>query len=363
MMKKLVVLFALTLVLSALTTVSACDPLIAVSPEQSYGVTMVVGTDFTVDSVIKITCGEIVILGFTVADGGSDYTTPAVIISGGGGSGATATSHVSNGVVYDVVLTNAGSGYTSAPTVTLSDPNPRAGGVVVIADVSAALTLATVPTEIVTNNVGAFTGVIVLPNATSGKYVITATDALNYSKSTVFTLLDGKGTTGMNGTNGADGLNGVDGTNGIGLNGKDGANGLSITGPQGVKGDKGDIGVQGVQGVQGTQGQTGAKGTTGETGKDGFGVEFHNVVGEPNNSIGKDGDVAINADTGTLYKRVGDIWIDILNLKGAQGEQGLVADNFYGYYLLFMGLGLAIFGAVALVVAYKIRSHSHSNVA
>jgi subtilase family serine protease len=71
--------------------------------------------------------------GFSVSNGGSGYTTPAVIISGGGGTGATATARVSQGRVIAVVLTNAGSGYTSLPTVTFRDPSPRAKGAVATA--------------------------------------------------------------------------------------------------------------------------------------------------------------------------------------------------------------------------------------
>ena len=71
--------------------------------------------------------------GFSVTSGGSGYTTPAVVLTGGGGTGATATARVSNGVVLALVLTNAGTGYTSAPTVTLRDPSPRAKGAVATA--------------------------------------------------------------------------------------------------------------------------------------------------------------------------------------------------------------------------------------
>jgi hypothetical protein len=68
------------------------------------------------------------ITGFNLVNGGSGYTTPTVILTGGGGSGAAATARVSNGVVLDLVLTNAGTGYTSAPTVIIRDPSPRAQG-------------------------------------------------------------------------------------------------------------------------------------------------------------------------------------------------------------------------------------------
>ena len=71
---------------------------------------------------------EYVITGFTLVSGGSNYTTPAVVITGAGGSGATATARVSQGTIIDVVLTNAGLGYTSAPTISFRDPNPRASG-------------------------------------------------------------------------------------------------------------------------------------------------------------------------------------------------------------------------------------------
>jgi len=70
----------------------------------------------------------ITLTGFSVSNGGSGYTTPAVILSGGGGTGATATARVSQGRIIGIVLTNAGTGYTSAPTITLRDPSPRAKG-------------------------------------------------------------------------------------------------------------------------------------------------------------------------------------------------------------------------------------------
>ena len=59
----------------------------------------------------------------TVVLGGSGYTTaPAVTISGGGGSGATATATVSSGAVTSITVNTAGSGYTSTPTVTIAAP-------------------------------------------------------------------------------------------------------------------------------------------------------------------------------------------------------------------------------------------------
>lgn len=57
----------------------------------------------------------------TVTNAGSNYATaPTVTLVGGGGSGATATAAVSGGVITGFTVTAAGTGYTSAPTVVLS---------------------------------------------------------------------------------------------------------------------------------------------------------------------------------------------------------------------------------------------------
>lgn len=57
----------------------------------------------------------------TIGSGGTGYTSaPSVTLTGGGGTGATATATVSGGVITKITVTNAGLGYTSAPTVELS---------------------------------------------------------------------------------------------------------------------------------------------------------------------------------------------------------------------------------------------------
>jgi CO/xanthine dehydrogenase Mo-binding subunit len=57
----------------------------------------------------------------SVSAGGSGYTSaPTVTLTGGGGTGATATATITNGAVSAIALTSAGSGYTSAPTVVMS---------------------------------------------------------------------------------------------------------------------------------------------------------------------------------------------------------------------------------------------------
>ncbi len=65
---------------------------------------------------------------FTVTDGGEHYKAalpPTITITGGGGSGATATATVSSaGIVTGISVTAGGTGYTSAPTVSV-DYSPK----------------------------------------------------------------------------------------------------------------------------------------------------------------------------------------------------------------------------------------------
>jgi hypothetical protein len=60
----------------------------------------------------------------TVQDQGSNYTTvPSVIISGGGGTGASATAYIAMGKVYKIVVDNPGKNYTFVPNVYISGGN------------------------------------------------------------------------------------------------------------------------------------------------------------------------------------------------------------------------------------------------
>ena len=60
----------------------------------------------------------------TITDGGSGYVTAPTITFSAPTSGTTATgtAEILNGAVTGVIFTNPGSGYTSAPTVTFSAP-------------------------------------------------------------------------------------------------------------------------------------------------------------------------------------------------------------------------------------------------
>ncbi|MEX1114513.1 MAG: MBG domain-containing protein [Akkermansiaceae bacterium] len=59
--------------------------------------------------------------GVAVTHGGSGYTSaPVVTVTGGGGSGATATATITSGAVTALNITNSGSGYTSNPAIAFS---------------------------------------------------------------------------------------------------------------------------------------------------------------------------------------------------------------------------------------------------
>ncbi|MEI7852790.1 MAG: Ig-like domain repeat protein [Planctomycetota bacterium] len=91
-----------------------------------------------------------VLTSIPVNSGGSGYVSvPTVSITGGGGTGATATATVVNGVVTAITVTNGGTGYTTAPTVTVqtssTQPNNQlvknGAGTVILSTAQNSLTL------------------------------------------------------------------------------------------------------------------------------------------------------------------------------------------------------------------------------
>lgn len=63
------------------------------------------------------------IYNITITNGGSGYdAAPTISFIGGGGTGANANAIITGGVVTDIVITNRGTGYTSAPIVSISAP-------------------------------------------------------------------------------------------------------------------------------------------------------------------------------------------------------------------------------------------------
>ena len=108
------------------------------TPVNADGTPIVVQT-----ATATATIGGGTVTGITIAGAGSGYTTaPGVTITGGGGSGATAIATVTNGVVTAITITNGGSGYTSVPTVTITTSvlvntiTSTVGGIVQIADIN-----------------------------------------------------------------------------------------------------------------------------------------------------------------------------------------------------------------------------------
>lgn len=66
----------------------------------------------------------------TIAAGGSGYAngTFALTATGGGGAGFAGTATVAGGAITSVVITNPGSGYTTAPTISLAGLSGGTGG-------------------------------------------------------------------------------------------------------------------------------------------------------------------------------------------------------------------------------------------
>jgi len=123
----------------------------------------VVGDEFLAKATSTIT-GDAV-TSVTVTDGGAHYkvaTPPTVTITGGGGSGATATATVSStGIVNGITITAGGTGYTSAPTVTI-DYSPKDNRAEVKSWDSATRSLQVI------NRTGTFTTAEVITGLTSG---------------------------------------------------------------------------------------------------------------------------------------------------------------------------------------------------
>jgi hypothetical protein len=66
--------------------------------------------------------------GVELINSGYGYTVaPSISFIGGGGSGAEAITEIADGILGVIAITNGGSGYTSAPTVTISSPGVGIG--------------------------------------------------------------------------------------------------------------------------------------------------------------------------------------------------------------------------------------------
>jgi autotransporter-associated beta strand protein len=105
------------------------------------------------------------VTGFTNLVGGSGYTTaPTVTIQGGGGSGAQATAQLGTGAnantVVGITITNGGTGYTSTPTFSFTAPLPptQATGAATLGTGTAAGTVASIAVNLPGQNYTPGTG-------------------------------------------------------------------------------------------------------------------------------------------------------------------------------------------------------------
>jgi hypothetical protein len=123
----------------------------------------------------------------SVGAGGSGYTAaPTVTISGGGGTGATATCTLSGGAVNAITITAAGSGYTTAPTVGFSG----GGGTGATATATLKVVSLTVGNHAITGNLGGsgYTGAPTVSFSGGGGSSAAATAVLTGGSVSSFTV-------------------------------------------------------------------------------------------------------------------------------------------------------------------------------
>ncbi|NBO26497.1 MAG: hypothetical protein EBU96_06845 [Actinobacteria bacterium] len=86
------------------------------------------GSGYTGSVTISIAAPENAgkVASITIATGGTNYiSAPTISLSGGGGSGAAASATIVNGAVAAISLDDSGSGYVTAPMVTIANSPSR----------------------------------------------------------------------------------------------------------------------------------------------------------------------------------------------------------------------------------------------
>ncbi|HWT82627.1 MAG TPA: hypothetical protein VN648_27925 [Candidatus Methylomirabilis sp.] len=76
------------------------------------------------------------VTGAIITNGGTNYSGPSVVFTGGGGTGAAATLTQSGGAVNTITFTSFGSGYTSAPAAVISDTGAGTGAAISVGVIS-----------------------------------------------------------------------------------------------------------------------------------------------------------------------------------------------------------------------------------
>jgi hypothetical protein len=86
------------------------------------------GNNPTTGAQATVTLEDAKIKTVTITNGGSGYTSaPTVTLSGGGGTGASLTAVIANGAVTSVTINSAGTGYTSVPGITFTGGGDGSG--------------------------------------------------------------------------------------------------------------------------------------------------------------------------------------------------------------------------------------------
>lgn len=92
---------------------------VTVNTNNPYSLTFNCGANATSTGTLA-SAGIITVVDIDAA--GTGYVSPSIVFTGGGGgTGATATATVTGGKITGVTITNRGVGYTSTPTLVLSD--------------------------------------------------------------------------------------------------------------------------------------------------------------------------------------------------------------------------------------------------
>jgi len=126
--------------------------------------------------------------GLTLTNGGAGYTSaPTVSFSGGGGTGATATTTLAPAAVASLALTNGGSGYTSAPAVTITSADGSGSG----AAATAALAPRSVASVTVTNGGKGYNSAPTVSFSGGGGTGATARATVKGGKVTAVTVTNG----------------------------------------------------------------------------------------------------------------------------------------------------------------------------
>jgi hypothetical protein len=146
-------------------------------------------------------------VGSIAAGLGGYYTSrPTVVISGGGGSGATATATLTGTAVTSYTVTNAGTGYTSIPTVSLYGGGNAAASAAVSGGVITGIALTNIgsnftgtPAVVITDSAGRGATAIAFLNPGAVSSVDIINGGTNFTTTPTLTF-EGGGGTGAAGT-------------------------------------------------------------------------------------------------------------------------------------------------------------------